>query len=154
MSESDLHMALRQLPRQTQPARDLWPGIAARIGADVPAQAPTRAPRQPPRWALAAAIGLLALGVTQWWPQTPIDPQARMLRQQVAAMVREYDAAQAQMPQAALPPALIPELQALDASAAQIRDALQQAPQSAWLIAQLQHTYALRLQLSLRAMQG
>lgn len=154
MSASDLHNALRQLPREAQPENDLWPGIAARIGAGIPLQQQASARRRVSRWALAAAVGVLAIGMARWWPATAIDPQARMVQQQVAAMVREYDAAQAQMPQAALPPALIPDLQALDASAAQIREALQQAPQSTWLIAQLQHTYALRLQLSQRAMQG
>jgi hypothetical protein len=150
--DSELHMALRQLPRTAQPTRDLWPGIAARIDAGSPARAFPG--RQLPRLALAAAIGLLALGVARWWPHASVDPQAQMVQQQVTAMTREYDAALAQMPQAALPTVLEPGLQALDDSAMQIRRALQQAPHSTRLIAQLQHTYALRLQLSQRAMHG
>lgn len=152
MSDSELYMALRQLPREAQPGSDLWPGIAARIGAGTPTRMP--AWRAPLRWALAAAIGLLALGVTRWWPQPVVDPQTQMMQQQVAAMVREYDAALAQLPQAALPAELAPGVQVLDTSAMQIRQALRQAPKSTRLIAQLQHTYALRLQLSQRAMQG
>lgn len=154
MSASDLHNALRQLPREAQPAHDLWPGIAARIGAASPAHARALSRRHRAPWALAAAIGLLALGVVRWSPQASVDPLALMVQQQVAAMAREYDAALAQMPPANASPALTPGLQALDASAVQIRQALQQAPHATWLIAQLQHTYALRLQLSQRAMQG
>jgi hypothetical protein len=152
--DSELHMALRQLPRTVQPTRDLWPGIAARIGAGSPAQVRALRRRRLPHLALAASIALLALGVTRWWPQASVDPQAQMMQQQVTAMTREYDAALAQLPQAALPPVLAPGLQALDASAVQIRRALQQAPHSTRLIAQLQHTYALRLRLSQRGMHG
>lgn len=152
MSESELHMALRQLPREAQPTRDLWPDIAARIAGGNPARTATRHRWHP--WAIAATVALLALGMVRWWPQAVADPQARMVQQQVAAMAREYDAAQAQLPPTPLPPALAPDMQTLDASAAQIRQALRQAPQSTWLIAQLQHTYALRLQLRQRAVQG
>lgn len=152
MSESELYMALRQLPREAQPTRDLWPDIAARIGAGSPARKAAQSRWQ--LWAIAATVALLALGMARWWPQAVVDPQARMVQQQVAAMAREYDAAQAQLAQTPLPPTLTPAMQTLDASATQIRHALRQAPQSTWLIAQLQHTYALRLQLRQRAMQG
>lgn len=152
--DSELRMALRQLPRTAQPTRDLWPGIAARIGAGNPAQVRALRRRRLPHLALAASVALLALGVARWWPHAGVDPQAQMVQQQVTAVTREYDAALAQLPQAALPTVLAPGLQALDDSAAQIRRALQQAPHSTRLIAQLQHTYALRLQLSQRAMQG
>ena len=32
MTETDLRWRLRQLPRDIEPAADLWPGIAAAIG--------------------------------------------------------------------------------------------------------------------------
>ena len=53
MTESDLRWRLRQLPRDIEPDRDLWQGIAARIEAR-----PVR--RAPRRWwtslALAASV--------------------------------------------------------------------------------------------------
>ena len=66
--------AIGDLPRDIAPARDLWPGIAAAIGADAPGAArPARGIarlgqrlggwRPSPAWALAAALGCVAVGV-------------------------------------------------------------------------------------------
>ena len=62
IGEAELRLALRGLRRDIEPARDLWPDIAARIGA-LPRQGASR--RRPP-WllslataaSLAAALGL------------------------------------------------------------------------------------------------
>lgn len=154
MSETNLQAALKQLSREAQPTHDLWPGIAERIGADAPGRAKPPRRQRLPYWAQAAAMGLLAIGGLRWWLQVAVDPHEQMVQQQVAAMAREYDAALAQVPQVPVPPVLTVELQTLDASAAQIRQALRQAPQSTWLIEQLRRTYALRLQLRQRALHG
>lgn len=155
MTDSELRWSLRQLPKEAEPQRDLWPDIAARIRATADAPSPLRARKRVWAGALAAAVALLALGVGRSWQHNTVDPQTQMAQQQVAAMAREYDAALGQLPgDAAVPAALVPGLRALDVGAAQIRQALQRQPDDAWLIAQLQHTYALRLQLTQRALQG
>lgn len=154
MTDSDLRWSLRQLPKEAEPQRDLWPDIAARIRA-ADAASPPRVHKRVWAGALAAALALLALGLGRSWQHDAVDPQALMAQQQVAAMAREYDAALGQLPgDAAVPAALVPGLRALDVGAAQIRQALQRQPDDAWLIAQLQHTYALRLQLTQRALQS
>lgn len=155
MTESDLRWSLRQLPKEAEPQRDLWPDIAARIRATADAPSPRRARKRVWAGALAAALALLALGIGRGWQHDAADPQALMAQQQVEAMAREYDAALGQLPSdAEVPATLAPGLRALDVGAAQIRLALQLQPDDAWLIAQLQHTYALRLQLTQRALQG
>lgn len=60
-SGTRLDAALRELPRGLEPARDLWPQIAARIG-DTGANAPAAGrPRGPAwRWQAAAAVLLVA----------------------------------------------------------------------------------------------
>ena len=74
-SDASLRMALRGLPREIEPANDLWPGIAARIQA-APAQAEVRKPaRQPWAWPVAMAASLLvATGLA--WQVRPSHPQA------------------------------------------------------------------------------
>ena len=66
--------AIGELPRDIAPARDLWPGIAAAIGA-------VAAPRRPqawfgtrPAWALAAAVACVAVGV--WIGRASLAPPA------------------------------------------------------------------------------
>src|SRR5690606_39855929 len=64
-TESELRLQLRGLRREIEPARDLWPGIQARI-AQLPAQARgsargTHATRLAP-WALAASLVLAEIG--------------------------------------------------------------------------------------------
>ena len=48
-----LAASLARLPREIQPARDLWPGIAERLGTAPPALQPS--PASPSWWKLAAA---------------------------------------------------------------------------------------------------
>ena len=63
MSDFELRRALKDLPRERDPRADLWPGIAARLGAQqAPAAAPVR--RQSPRWLAIAATVAVALGAT------------------------------------------------------------------------------------------
>jgi len=55
MTESDLRWRLRQLPREIEPARDLWPAIHAGIE-----RRPARTPR---RW-----LGGFAIAAPCCWP--------------------------------------------------------------------------------------
>lgn len=69
--------AIGELPRDIAPARDLWPGIAAAIGA-------AAAPRHRrswvgarPVWALAAAVACVAVGV--WIGRASLAPPSATL---------------------------------------------------------------------------
>ena len=70
-SDDRLMQAARALPRDIKPERDLWPDIAARIGAE------EAAPAGPNRWrlvgAVAAAVALVAVSslMTLWLTDEP-----------------------------------------------------------------------------------
>lgn len=155
MTESDLRWRLRQLPRDIEPDRDLWQGIAARIEA----QPVRRAPR---RWwtslALAASV-LLAVGLGwQLRPAPVAAPQAdatgRLVAREARAMTLEYEAALRQFQGAPVPDALAGSLHTLDQSAVQIRQAIHADPESVYLLQQLRKTYSRRLALTQRAVVG
>jgi hypothetical protein len=152
--DADLRWQLRQLPREIEPSRDLWPGIAAGID--------TRRQRNPRRWLLGLAMAaslLLTVGVwTQLVPQhsnapTP-DVTAQVVRQEAHAMTREYQAALRELDGVRLPASLKPGIQTLDASAAKIRQAIAADPDSVYLLQQLHKTYSRRLALTQRAVTG
>lgn len=152
--DADLRWQLRQLPRELEPTRDLWPGIAAGIE--------TRPQRQPRRWwfamAMAASV-LLSIGV--WTrvapprqPTSAPDLTAQVVRQEAHAMTREYQAALRELGGGRVPAALAPSIQTLDHSAAQIRQAIAADPDSVFLLQQLRKTYSHRLALTQRAITG
>lgn len=153
-SDADLRWQLRQLPRELDPSRDLWPGIAAGI-----ARGNVRRTR---RWPIAMAMAaslLLAVGV--WMRVAPLhrdaapeDLTARVVRQEAHSMTRQYQAALRELDGAPVPAALAPSIQTLDQSAAQIRQAIAADPDSVFLLHQLQKTYSRRLALTQRAIAG
>lgn len=53
---------IRELPRSIEPAHDLWPGIAGRLGAR-----PQRRSRWSGAWRIAAAVALVALSSFMTW---------------------------------------------------------------------------------------
>lgn len=154
MNETDLRWRLRQLPREIEPARDLWPDIAASA---------KRAPAKP-RWhwmhslAMAASVAL-AIGLA--WriappPPAPAttaqsDEEARILEREAAAMTHEYKAALLELNGAPVPDSIEPDLRVLDDSARQIRAAIAANPDSPALLQQLRKTYSRRLELTQRA---
>ncbi|MDY0022324.1 hypothetical protein [Arenimonas caeni] len=151
MNDEALRFRLRQLPREIEPARDLWPGIAARL--------PVRRPK-PRRWptllTLAACL-CLAVGVAAWLrPQAAPGPglEARLVQAEVEALTREYEAALAELAVVPVPEPLAPALATLDQSAGQIREALAEQPGSTRLLDQLKRTYSRRLALTQRAALG
>jgi len=153
-TDADLRWQLRQLPREIDPARDLWPGIAA--GIDSPRR------RRPHRWwvglAMAASL-LLAVGVwTRIAPlhreNAPQDLTAEVVRAEAHSMTRQYQAALRELDGAPVPATLAPSLHTLDQSAAQIRQAIAADPDSVFLLHQLQKTYSRRLALTQRAIAG
>ena len=106
MDETDLRRRLRGLPRDIEPSRDLWPGIAARL----PPRA-ARAPRRSRRpWFAGMAIAAclcVAVGVAYTLrPAVPVDHGAApvslaapgdarhdLLVREADAMTLEYEAA-------------------------------------------------------------
>jgi hypothetical protein len=153
MTETDLRWQLRQLPREMDPGRDLWPGIAAGIERR-PARRSFTWPRA---FALAASVLLgaglfLKLQAPQQAP--PADPTALLVQREAIALSREYEAALLNYRGAPMPASLEPGLATLDRSAAQIRLAIAANPDSRALLKQLQRTYARRLELTQRGLTG
>lgn len=150
MTETDLRWRLRQLPRDIEPSRDLWPEILAGIERQ-----PVRSPR---RWlaalALAASV-LLAAGL--FWKAPPgatpaeEDSTARIVRSQSRAITDEYQAALRQFDGAPVSEQIGPSLKALDRSVTQIQRAISADPDSLFLLQQLRKTYSRRLALTQRA---
>ena len=169
IGEAELRMALRGLRQDMQPGRDLWPGIAARIAA-IPQHALAAAPRSGPRWLwpLATAASLmLAVGVT--WKMQPVSPppasgvaiattasavkkKVPLVQREAETMTVQYQAALRELDVRAIPAGWQPGVDALDRSAAEIRDALQRNPNSRLLLERLRDTYSRRLALSRRAL--
>lgn len=149
MSDNELRWQLRQLPRDIEPARDLWPGIAQQLPL-----APRQSRRLWPAAGMALAASLvLAVGVgVRLQPEAGVEQaQARMLQAETDAMVREYEAALIQLEHLPMPGELRADIDTLDRSADAIRHALRSAPGSILLVDQLRRTYARRLSLTQRA---
>ena len=162
MTETDLRWRLRQLPREIEPQRDLWPGISVNMR-----RAPERAPRHWLRGLAVAASLALAVGLAWRLAPAPDAPAATKmpatvaantaaspLQHEASAMTREYLAALREFAGAPMPDSLSPSLQVLDDSAAQIRAALAAQPDSPALLQQLRKTYSRRLALTQRALTG
>ena len=160
MRETEILWRLRQLPRDVEPGRDLWPTIAAGIARQ-------RAPQRP-RWlaplALVASL-LLTVGLVgraQFQHPAQVDtPRAEadaissvVVRSEARAVTEEYQAALRQLQGAPVPADVQPTLQALDRSVAQIHRAIAADPDSVFLLDQLRRTYSTRLALTQRAITG
>lgn len=158
---------LRQLPREREPPRDLWPVVAARIA---PAGATALRPRRRlPLWsglALAASLGAVVLLATRQAPPVPaaplaiapppaaLSPAGSAMRHEADALTLEYRLALQPFEGAPLPPSLRAAAIELDASAAQLRGALREQPQAPYLLDRLRHTYDQRLKLAQRGALG
>jgi hypothetical protein len=164
MTDTDLRWQLRQLPREMDPARDLWPGIAARL------EAPAARRRTRLAWTggLALAASLL-VAIVGWRlasapaansPEPVVagsqatDPAEHVVQAEERAITLEYRATLAGYEQLQMPAEIQPGLDALDASARDIRSALAADPDSPRLLQQLQRTYSRRLELTHRAVAG
>ena len=181
MKETELRLHLRALPREIDPPRDLWPGIAGRLAT--PATRPARW-RRFAGFALAACL-CAAIGVA-WLARpaatgaaspavatapapapaaapgspattamaTPDDLRAELVRREAEALTREYEAAMRQFEAAPIADPLQPALATLDRSVRDIRGAMTDDPDALFLLEQLRRTYALRLSLTQRATTG
>ena len=155
MTETDLRWQLRQLPREIEPSRDLWPGIAEAFER-------RPAPRAH-RWiwssmAMAASVMLVAgLAWKQHAAPVPLpspDASALVVATESRAITDEYQAALRQYKGAPVPAAIEPTLGELDRSVVQIQRAISRDPDSVFLLEQLRRTYSTRLALTQRAVAG
>ena len=159
--DAALHLALRGLRQDRDPGRDLWPDIEARIHALPQASAPVAANR---RWAWPLAMAasmLLSAGVA--WQMRPAEAPmaarqadvrvaATLVQREAGTLTVQYQAALRELDVQPAPASWQPGLEALDRSAAEIRSALQQNPDSRLLLERLRETYTRRLALSRRAL--
>lgn len=153
MTDNDLRWRLRQLPRELDPPRDLWPGIEGRL------QPVAAAPRRRPWLAGLALAASLSLAVGLAWQQRPaatgpVDPRVELVQREAQAMTLAYEQALGQLPAEPAPEAIAPALATLDRSADEIQLALASDPGSVHLLDQLRRTYARRLSLTQRALAG
>lgn len=156
MSDFELRRRLAQLPRELEPARDLWPGVSARI-------APRAVrPRRHTRWlgglALAASLSLVAVlalapdSLRRAAPRQVADVHPMLI--QADALAAEYDGAMRALGPIAFPPELAPVVDDLDSTLASLHQALRDEPAAGFLLDQLRRTYSHRLRLSQRAITG
>ncbi len=154
MKETDLRWQLRQLPREREPSRDLWPAIQAGMNRG------RARPRH--RWLLglsmaasvALAAGLFLRGPANEAPVTGEQLTARIVSNESREIRDEYQAALRQFDGAPIAPELGPSITALDRSVAQIQSAIAADPGSVFLLDQLRKTYSRRLALTQRAVTG
>ena len=159
--DAALRLALRGLRQDRDPGSDLWPGIETRICALPQASTPLVSRRRWP-WPLAmAASMLLSAGLA--WQMRPVDapvalPAAEtriattLVQREASTLTVQYQAALRELEFQPTPANWQPGLEALDRSAAEIRSALQQNPDSRLLLQRLRETYTRRLALSRRAL--
>lgn len=154
MTETDLRWQLRQLPREMEPTRDLWPGIEAAIGRQRPARRSSW--RNLGSLAMAASLVLAAGLFWKTRPGTdaglaPPDPSAVVVATESRAITEEYQAALRQYDGAPIAAPMRTSLGELDRSLAQIQQAIERDPDSVFLLQQLRKTYSRRLALTQRA---
>lgn len=157
--DAALSARLRALPQQRQPPAQLWERIAPALTPH--ANVVALQPRRQRAWAwpafgvaLAAALAVVAIvpGLDRS-TQAPA-PARPGLVAQAQAMAGQYQQAIDAVPVQQVPADLRPALAELDQSAQAIHHAIAQSPRSAFLLSQLQRTYAKRLQLTRLAAQG
>lgn len=165
VSELEYRRQLKALPRELDPAADLWPGIAARL------QAPARRSAAPPSWfryALAAGLACAALALgSRLLPQAEtgsvlaerrtgdapwVVREAELLKTSMdAALVDSTGISSARL--AAHPDRAIgASLRELSSAESELDQALRLNPQSTFLLDRLRHVQQKKARLTLRAL--
>ena len=149
-SDAELRLQLRGLPKERELERDLWASIQADIQ-----RTPKKNSRSWPSFAMAASLAFIAVLALPLLSQNPsVDSNAlnaQVVSSEVKAMDTEYQAALQEYSSIELAPEMQKQLQLLDDSASKLKQALNQSPQSTYLIPMLRRTYLQRLQLTQRA---
>lgn len=157
---------LRGLPSERVPPAVVWQRIAAELeqtprpqlapAASVSAMNIALARRTPHRYwlryaaaaAVVALIGAASIALLPQQPAATVAVEESSLQHQANTITYQYRQAMATIPQDNLAVELQPALRELDESAGSIRSAIAQSPDAAFLLGQLQRTYALRLELT------
>ena len=166
MSELEYRRALKALPREIEPERDLWSGIAARIAPD------TGAARRRPGWmryAIAAGLTATAIALGALLVPRLTDDAAQLAMEPDTAspwVLREADLIKADL-DAALTTAGGPEaaeyarapnlvlsasLKELDSAQSELDQALRQNPDSTFLLDRIRRVQQQKARLTLRVM--
>jgi len=143
-----LDKAVRALPRELAPERDLWLSLATRL----PERRQRRHQKQAGFWAAAAALGALWFSTLPAPAPSP-DPAIDAQQEQALAgllpldmQLRElYETTQAAQ-LATLPLLVRPDLRVWDTAIGQVHDALRLYPDDPYLLDQLDRLYRQRLQ--------
>ena len=168
--DAPLLRSLQSLAVERSPQRELWPGIAARIGVPIDtgtvgasvAFAPSlrrgsRRPRHARLLQTVSACAALVLVAVLALPHSTLAPTddrlGELLLRNADALDREYAAAFVELGEADAPAPLRPGLLALDAESARIRSALQQQPQQTRLFEELKRTHERKLRLLRRGLE-
>jgi hypothetical protein len=151
---------MRKLGGAVDPARDLWPAIAARID-EAPALAPASARRRRAGWMAIAATLIVGAGTAttayRWQRsepvvdgptigQTPADPAVAIAEHadRPPGAERSRTALDWAVP---ADPQLAATAENLDSASAQLQDALERRPDAVFLVGLLNRTNAQRLRL-------
>ena len=164
--DDELAQRLRGLPAERVPPAAAWQRIVAELeqvtrnqqtdAAPAPSvnAAPVRrtSQRHWPRYAVAAVVvalvGVASVSLLPQQPAASVAVEESPLQHQANNITYQYRQAMAAIPQDNLATELQPALRELDESAGSIRSAIAQSPDAAFLLGQLQRTYALRLELT------
>lgn len=142
-----LDKAVRALPRELAPARDLWPALAARL----PARRQQRWRGQTSLWVAAAVVAAVWISPLRLPSDSVPGPasSAAMLEAQWQAAYASARTSAASIPGLAF----LPQGQEWDAAIAQVHAALVDFPDDPFLLAQLERLHRERLQALRQAIQ-
>ena len=140
---------MRKLNEAVEPARDLWPAIAARLAE--PAAAPQRRSWRGPVFAIAASLILAAgAGLTAYRLNRPTPPppsDVASLNPAKPGAVNETTAPTALDWAVPADPKLAAAAQDLDKASAELQAALEARPDAVFLVSMLNRTNAQRMRL-------
>ena len=149
ISDAELRLQLRGLSKERELEHDLWPIIQDNI------QSPIKKKRSWLGFAMAASLTVLGLFALPLFSSKELPDNntlnAQVVTREVKAMDVEYHAALQEFASIKVAPEVQTQLQLLDDSANKLHQALNQSPQSIYLIPMLRRTYLQRLQLTQRA---
>lgn len=158
MTDIGRRWQLRQLPREREPARDLWAGICAAISQPQRATQTSRAGTWRAlgsAFAASVLLGAFALGLAKPRLMETLGlrratAEHQLVLKEAAAIRKQYQVELRRFRNKPMPAAVTPALIELDQSADNIMVALDSHPDAVFLLDQLRRTYARRLQLTQR----
>ncbi|WP_088332303.1 hypothetical protein [Lacimicrobium sp. SS2-24] len=141
--DNTLEQQLRQLPKERQPQRDLWPGIEHALNAEI---APANGRKVSALVASVLAVGMLGWMSLSYIPASnPSQPLATVLSEQHQQQKAYLLATYADQP--ALTDNWQAQLKELDDAALVIKQALEQDPQNMALLKMLKQVHQQQIDL-------